>query len=195
MVYKSAKNIWSRIPLINTRTKVQDIRASRFVAVIDCILNQNSRDSGAAIFPAMNWPVVELCHHYQIGMLQMPCPEMAYLGFYRNRPPGISIREALDTPEGRANCRQLSITFVDRVEELIRQGAELIAVLGGNPESPGCAVNFSANSRLPSGVYISELAKEFDKRHISVPFLAIRDYKQSLLDKDLQQLEQLFSNI
>ena len=176
-----------------TNTTDSDCRSYRFVVVIDCILNQNSRDSGAAKFAAMNWSVLALCEKYQVGMVQMPCPEIAFLGFQRNRPPGTSIREALDTPAGRTSCRKLSIELIHRVEQLIQQEAHFLAVIGGNPESPGCAVHFETNdSALHSGVLMSELKDELDKRNIIVPIIAMRDFEQSLLAEDLHRLEQLF---
>lgn len=70
-----------------------DVRGRCFVAVIDCILNQNARDAGAARFPAMNFELLRLCHENQVGILQMPCPEIAALGFNRSRAPGKTIRD------------------------------------------------------------------------------------------------------
>ena len=70
-----------------------DVRGRCFVAVIDCILNQNARDAGAARFPAMNFELLRLCHENQVGILQMPCPELAALGFNRSRAPGKTIRD------------------------------------------------------------------------------------------------------
>lgn len=40
---------------------VDESRSRRMVVVIECILNQNARDQGAARFPAMNTGVVVRC--------------------------------------------------------------------------------------------------------------------------------------
>jgi hypothetical protein len=48
------------------------------VAVIECIINQNARDTGAAIFPAINWPILSLCNEYNVGILEIPCPEISF---------------------------------------------------------------------------------------------------------------------
>ena len=176
------------------RIKLQDNRSYRFVCVIDCILNQNARDAGAAASPAMNYKVIQLCHNYGVGLLQMPCPEIAFLGFSRNSPAGTSIRASLDTSDGRSHCRKLSIDIVNRVEEMISQGAKLVAVLGGNPESPGCAVPADNNKeQLPSGVLIVQLRSELHKRNIQVPIRGIRDCDAGLMAEDIHWLEQLFS--
>ena len=183
------------------RTAPQDKRCYRFVCVIDCILNQNVRDAGAAAFSAMNHEVIQLCNDYDVGLLQMPCPEIAFLGFSRSRPPGTSIRAALDTADGRSHCRKLSIDTIDRVEEMISQGAELMAILGGNPESPGCAVPVdngavhadNGEEHAPSGVLIAELRNELQKRNIQVPIRGIRDFDAGLMAEDMQWLERLFA--
>lgn len=179
--------------IINNNTNKQDGRSKCFVAVIDCIMNQNTRDAGAAVFSAMNWEVLQLCNKYNVGILQMPCPEIAFMGFFRTRPPGTSIRAALDTADGRACCRKLSVDIADRIEDIMHQDARFLAVLGGNPESPGCAVHTgdAENSKL-SGVLISELRDELQRREISVPFRGIRDFDPLLMIADLQWLEQLF---
>jgi predicted secreted protein len=78
-----------------------DGRGRRLIAVIECVLNQNARDTDSANFPAMNWALLNLCREYDVGIVQMPCPEIACLGFDRARSPGQSIRQALDTETGR----------------------------------------------------------------------------------------------
>lgn len=183
-----------KLSLTKSRINNYDNRSYRFVCVIDCILNQNTRDSGAAQFPGLNYQLVQLCHQYNVGIMQMPCPEIAFLGFTRSRPPGTSIRAALDTSDGRLCCRKLSIDVIDRVEEIISQGAEFLAVLGGNPESPGCAVHMNNDEQLtPSGVLITELKDELHKRNIRVPIHGIRDFDEKLMAEDIQWLEQLFA--
>ena len=109
-----------------------DVRGRRFVAVIDCILNQNARDAGAAQFPAINFELLQLCHEHHVGILQMPCPEIAALGFKRVRPPGQSIRDALDTESGRQRCSEIAMGVADRIEAGLAEGDVLLAVLGGN---------------------------------------------------------------
>ena len=183
-----------KFSLTKNMTNKQDNRGYRFVAVIDCIMNQNTRDAGAAVFPAMNREVIQLCIDYHVGILQMPCPEITFLDFSRTRPTGTSIRTALDTSDGRACCRKLSIDIADRIEEIIRQNAEFLAVLGGNPESPGCAVHpDNGEEHAPSGVLITELRDELRKRSISVPFWGIRDFDAELMAEDIQWLKQLFA--
>ncbi|PIE43926.1 MAG: hypothetical protein CSA50_02940 [Gammaproteobacteria bacterium] len=176
--------------------KVQDNRSGKLIVMIECILNQNARDDGAASFSAMNWQIVQLCHEYQVGILSIPCPEMKFLGFNRKRKRGQSIRDALDTPGGRQCCRTISRDIADRIDDYIAQGYQVIAILGGNPESPGCAVHCDADGKLltRSGVLMKELQAELlHRRGITIKFIGVRDYDPELLAEDTELLKKILS--
>ena len=185
----SLRNLLNRCKPSRISAGIKDPRSRRFVAVIDCILNQNARDCGAACFPAMNFELLQMCHAHNVGILQMPCPEIAALGFKRARKPGQSIREALDTDAGRRRCAELATEVVDRIDVYLAEGYELLAILGGNPRSPGCAVLNSGEVLLgDSGVFIKELQAELRKRKLTVLFMGLRDHDPELLAQDLRCL-------
>ncbi len=164
------------------------------VAVIECVLNQNARDAGAANFAAMAWDVVHLCHEHGVGLVQLPCPEIACLGPARKRPAGVSLRAAIDTPEGRQCCAQLSADAADRLQGYVDAGYSVLAVLGGNPQSPGCAVHQDAAGLTPaSGVLMIELQAELRRRGLEIPFRGLRDSDAAAWAQDLQWLEQSLS--
>jgi len=172
----------------------RDVRSRRMVAVIDCVLNQNVRDAGAAVSPAMNWDVLTLCREHDVGIMQMPCPEQACLGLARTRQAGLSIREVLDIEAGRQCCARLAGETVDRIQSFVEAGYQVLAVLGGNPGSPGCAVHHGANGLLDSsGVFIHALQAELETRHIELPMLAMRDHDRALLSQDIERLRQLLA--
>lgn len=172
-----------------------DKRGRRLVAVIECMLNQNTRDAGAATFPSMNWEVVGLCREHDVGILQMPCPEMACLGLDRTRRAGQSIRALLDTDSGRHCCMRIAKEVADRLEAFDRAGYRILAVLGGNPQSPGCAVHGMEQDLLPkSGILMQELHAELSKRGFQVPFKGLRDSDAELLAEDLRWLRGVFTN-
>jgi len=171
-----------------------DRRSGRLVAVIECILNQNARDAGAATCAAVNRDVLRLCEEHDVGILQMPCPEIAFLGLRRSRGRGESIREALDTPEGRRCCARIGVEVADRIEAYVREGYRVLAVLGGNPASPGCAVHPGSGRLEPaSGVLMRELEAELGRRGIAIPFRGIRDHDPRELAEDTEWLRALFS--
>ena len=171
-------------------TDPQDARSGRVVAVIECILNQNARDRGAARFPALNEAVLRLCADHRAGIVQIPCPEMQCLGFQRRRPPGTSIRQALDTPAGHECCRQLGQRIADRLQDYADNGVRVLAILGGNAQSPGCAVIADASGlSSASGVLMQELERALRERNLQIPFRGIQDAEPDRLREDLQWLK------
>ena len=180
--------------------KTADQRSFKFVTVIECILNQNSRDFGVAMYPALNRDLLQLCMRYEVGILQIPCPEMAFMGLARKRKKGESIREALDTASGRDCCRKLGIETANRIQDYLQHGNKLLAVLGGNPESPACAIHtISAGEggqtlEVTSGIFMKEFHKELLKRNIRVPFKGIRDCQPEWIKEDLLWLEKMFES-
>jgi hypothetical protein len=99
----------------------RDQRSRRLVAVIECALNQSARDAGAASYPAVNKALLTLCMRYDVGVVQIPCPEMRFMRLSRERPPGKSIREVLDTPAGCQCCLAISLELVGNTSGLPEQ--------------------------------------------------------------------------
>jgi predicted secreted protein len=177
------------------RGAAADARGRRIVAVIECIINQNARDAGAAASVALNASVLRLCETHGVGLVQIPCPEIAVLGCARRRRAGESLRAALDTPDGRARCRAIAGAIGERVAGYAAAGCRILAVLGGNPRSPGCAVHAEDDGLLASsGVLMLELQRELRARRIDVPFRGIRDADAALEAEDLEWLRRLFAD-
>lgn len=164
-----------------------DGRGRRLVLAIECLLNQNARDLGAARYAGLNEAVVALCARHGVGILQMPCPEIRLLGPDRGRPPGVSLRESVDSPAGRRCCAEISREILERLLAYRAAGVRLVAVLGGNPESPGCAVRGDLGGEAPpppaSGVLMRALAE-------ALAAAGIRDSRPDWLEADLAWLEQ-----
>ena len=161
-----------------------DPRSRRFVAVIECILNQNIRDDGAACSPAMNFPLLQCCHQHDIGVLQMPCPEVHALGFDRKRDAGQSLRAALENESSTRLCADLAVETTNRIEDYLNRGDELVAIVGGNPKSPGCAVHHGPDELRPeSGVFMKLLQQELRARNSAV--LGIDMIKKATLPTSL----------
>lgn len=169
-----------------------DKRSGRLVFLIECLVNQNARDVGAAESPAFTRGVIELLLDAEVGMVQISCPEIACLGFERSRSRDQSIRQALETPEPTARCLSLAVETAERIECYIKQGFEVLAVLGGNEQSPGCAVHTvdESQTRLAgkSGVFMQMLATDLERRGHQIPFRGMRDTDSGLLQKDLEWL-------
>ncbi len=169
-----------------------DARARRVVAVIECVLNQNARDPGAATSAALNPGVLQLCRDHAAGIVQIPCPEAHCLGLSRKRPAGTSIREALDTDAGRRGCRTIGADIAQRLQAYADDGCAVLAVIGGNEHSPGCAVHHGADAlTADSGLLMRELQTELRQRGLDPPFVAMRDADPAALHDDLAQLRRL----
>jgi len=170
----------------------KDPRSGRVVFLIECLLNQNARDMGAAESPACTNAVVGILADAEIGMVQIPCPEIACLGFERQRAHGQSIRQALKAPEASACCRSLAQATAEKIQCYVDQDFEVLAVLGGNEQSPGCAVHPAGGSATEldpaSGVFMKLLSAELCQRGLEVPFHGIRDADPKALRKDLEWL-------
>lgn len=176
------------------RSRPRDTRSGRVLFLIECLLNQNARDLGAAQSPASVGALVDLLTENEIGMAQIPCPEIACLGFARRRAPGVSIRQALQAPEPAACCVRLANETAGRIQWYVEQGYAVLAVLGGNVQSPACAVHESGgSSRLAterSGIFMLALADALAQRGLAIPLRGIRDADCHLLDEDLRWLRE-----
>ena len=173
----------------------RDARGYRFVAVIECVLNQNARDAGAACSPAMNFELLQRCHQHNVGILQIPCPEIVALGYERKRPAEQSLRQALDSEHGRSRCQALAAETADRIEGYVSQGCALVAIVGGNPRSPGCAIHHGPDGlRDESGIFMKALQKEMRSRGHDAIFQPMRDYDPQLLQQDLACFQERLSS-
>lgn len=132
---------------------------------------------------------MDLLADQQVGMVQIACPEIACLSFSRQRVAGQSLREALEAPGPAACCTKLAMATADRIQSYMDQGYEVLAVLGGNQRSPGCAVRAARNasSRLAngSGTLMKALAIELAQRGLRIPFRGIHDADPKSLKDDL----------
>jgi predicted secreted protein len=105
----------------------------------------------------------------------------------------MSLREAMETTESRARCRDLAREMADRIEDYTRNAVEVVAVLGGDADSPGCAVHVHdgpMNLAPRSGIFMQELAAELQSRGLEVPFRGIRESRREVFEADLAWLSE-----
>ena len=60
-----------------------DCRSRRVIFLAHCLLNQNSISDGTAVYPAAFKDVLRLLMDNEIGVVQLPCPELCCLGLDR----------------------------------------------------------------------------------------------------------------
>jgi predicted secreted protein len=172
----------------------QDERSRKIALVAHCIMNQNSRATGLSKRPSIITEIVEFLVHNEIGVIQMPCPELPYAGLVR--PP--QTRDQYDNVVFRRCCRKIAEELANQVHEYETCGIKLKLVIGIDG-SPSCGVNETSkeNTRKNkpghkrvkgSGILIEELCSALSERRISVPFYGIR-YER--LKNDADKLEKL----
>lgn len=164
----------------------EDGRSMKVALVAHCILNQNAKVIGLAKFPSAIDEIVDLLRRHEVGLLQMPCPELSFAGLNR----WAQTKEQYDTPSFRRHCRKIARDLADQVQEYVRNDVRILAVVGING-SPSCGVDetsvgfkggrpkgaFSLKvERAPGpGVFVEELRSELAKRGIEVPFVGIKE--------------------
>ena len=168
----------------------EDARSMKMAAVINCIVNHNARVDSAARYPGMNMQVISILDKYDHGIIQMPCPEMDFLGHPRKRGEDQSIWDVLDTDEGRLHCQKLAAKVVDNIQEYQANGYRVTAILGGDVGSPGCAVPPPGQEETGRwGVFLGAVRNELKNRSIDIPIRGLRDSELATLDEDLAWLE------
>ena len=148
---------------------IQDKRSHKIVVVAHCILNQNSRVQGIAYYPGMINEIVDVIRKHEVGIIQMPCPELTYAGLLRPS----QTKEQYDTPAFRRHCRQIVSSTADQVEEYVRNGFKVLAILGVEG-SPTCGVEETSFQEANLGILVEELRSELKKRKVEVPMKGVR---------------------
>mgnify|MGYP000100090430 CR=1 FL=1 len=165
-------------------------RSKNVLFIPFCLLAQGLRAEGVVKrYPAIITPILDLLEEYQVNVIQMPCPEIRYLGIKR-MPMS---KEKLDDVSYRELCKKQANEVVLQIMELIENGYRVLGILGVE-YSPTCAVNYLFERRRlikEPGIYIEELKRELENRGLSIPIIGvnIRGIKKTLneLRKILKQ--------
>jgi predicted secreted protein len=150
-----------------------DGRSRRIVLVPHCVLNQNARVSGAAERPAAVVELVIGLLNRDVGILQMPCPELCAFGLDRAQ---VQVESELRTPSGKALSRTLARELVEQIGAYRGCGIHVLGILGKNG-SPSCGVEetWAKGVRSGSGAFIEELAAELSERGVVIELAGIHD--------------------
>jgi predicted secreted protein len=110
---------------------VEDARSKKIILLSHCVLNQNAKVRGIATYPGSISPVSELLLQSDVGLFQMPCPEMKYYGAMRWG----QVRDQYDSPMFRNHCRRLADSVLDEVEDYKRSGYQILGfvMIDGSP--------------------------------------------------------------
>ncbi len=156
----------------------EDDRSKKIVFVSNCLLNANNKVMEFARYPGMFTEVVQTLDKYGIGLLQMPCPEVLYMGNQR----WWHSRNLYDNAGFRRFCRTLAKQMADYMENYAIVGYDVVAVLVCDG-SPTCGVSVHSHYengggppaeperslRRGPGVYTQELLAAVEARGITMP--------------------------
>jgi predicted secreted protein len=148
----------------------KDGRSMKLIFVAHCLLNQNARDRAAVEFPDMMKPVLETLVAREIGIIQLPCPELMVPGRTR---PSIS--------RSQVRLGRLIADVIYQIKEYQAAGFEGIGILGKSG-SPTCGVEkISPSSGFGppgEGVFIKLLRQRLKAERLEIAVRGIDDHNQ-----------------
>ena len=86
-----------------------DGRSKRVVFVAHCFLNQNSISDGTAVYPAAFKDLVVFFLNADIGIVQMPCPELCCLGLIEEMTMEQMFLLSLKIPVFVRKCKKVKL--------------------------------------------------------------------------------------
>ena len=185
--------------------KVKDKRAEKIMFLSHCCLNQNAKVRGIARYPGAMKHLIELLLAHSVGMYQMPCPEMLYLGNMRWG----QVKDQYNNPMFRKHCKRLAEEVIDQVENYRQCGYKILGFIMMDG-SPVCGLNKTPRPKnemwggmtwyVPesenvqeSGVFCEVFKEELKKRgHDDIPLVAAPEFDElGSMDGALQQVKAL----
>jgi len=159
------------------RKVINMLRSKNIIIVSHCILNQNS-----VVCPLARAKGVFKFVHRLIdkgyGFIQLPCPELRYLGI--TREPMTKLQ--YDLSEFRDLCKLLALPIIDEIVMYINNGYIIKGIIGINA-SPTCSIT------KDTGIFMEEFFKELDKKHIKLNCIEVpsdyidnEDYDKIILE-------------
>jgi predicted secreted protein len=161
---------------MDANTMLKDKRSRKIAIIAHCILNQNSRVFGLAERSSAITEIVEFLMLNDMGIIQMPCPELMYAGILRKS----QTKNQYDDVKFRKHCRKIAEETVAQIQEYSK-GKMKVKIIIGVDGSPSCGIT-------DSGILIEELQSILKKIGLTVPFYGIR-YER--LSEDLAKLQNL----
>ena len=176
-----------------------DARSKKVLFVSHCVLNQNSISDGTADYPGFIEEVVALLSRSQVGVGQMPCPELMCLGLDRGNVEGSGsevvventrIRGVMEQEAANRKLGQLVQQVVFQIREYQKYGFDVRGVVGIN-RSPSCGVETTSKDNQEvsgEGVFIEALRKELEKNKIYPTMVGIKASEPGEAVKMVQDL-------
>ncbi len=180
-----------------------DRRSHKIILVAHCLLNQNSIVEGLARKPAMVKELVDLLYEEDIGIIQLPCPELLHSGLRR----WWQVREQYDNPGFKRLSKHLIEVIIDYLLEYKRNSFKIVGIIGVSG-SPSCGIHYTSSSESwlgdpreaselkrvgGKGVFMKLLLEEAEKHGIDIPLLLEYDYNKP--DESLEEIKRALESL
>lgn len=156
---------------------VKDKRSGKVVYLAHCLLNQNAKVQGLAGYPGAFKPLIQVLLRSGVGLVQLPCPEMACLG--PKRPLETDTVEQYDTARYRSICLRLARAAAREIISYRKAGYKVSGIIGVEG-SPSCGVEraprlINGKRRLVrrSGLFVESLRRELAGAKLRVRFIGV----------------------
>ncbi|MBN1222493.1 MAG: hypothetical protein JXB23_04555 [Candidatus Aminicenantes bacterium] len=176
-----------------------DARSKKLVLVAHCILNQNSISDNTADFPGTFQDLVALLLEYNIGILQLPCPELTCLGLDRGDVHGAErpvivensrIRNALGQSVPTNKLKLIVDQVIYQIEEYQKNRFTILGIIGIN-RSPSCGVETTSMNNEEAagmGLFMEAVREELGSKGVDIKMIGV---KTSEVEKSLKKVKEL----
>lgn len=163
----------------------EDARGRKLVVLAHCILNQNAKLDRCAHCQGAVAELVHVLLESGIGILQMECPEMLYLGLDRQADraanPSVAsedtrIARRMKEPAAQALVNRIAYDTVEQISDYQSNGFSVIGILGING-SPSCGVETTWRDDCEPAGYgelMQAIASQLKLRGVQLPIRGIR---------------------
>ncbi len=180
-----------------------DKRSKKVIFVAHCVLNQNTKLDQCAHYPGVIREVMEFLISKDVGIIQMPCPEMLYLGL--NRQADVSTSPTVESEDTRIFkrmlenqsqnlCMKLINNIVYQIKEYKINNFEVIGLVGING-SPTCGIETTWTDGTEikgNGIFIKMLNDELQKNNI---FIKMSGIKANDAESAVRAIEKIFFSV
>ena len=162
-----------------------DARSKKVIFVSHCILNQNAKIDRCAHYPGAMREVTQALLDAGVGIIQIPCPELLYLGLDRQvEKDKETTVESEDDRVGilmnktvpKVLCGKISYDLIYQIKQYQLNGFTVVGMLGING-SPTCGVETTwtdGHEISDSGIFIKIFKEECDDQGVKIPIRGIK---------------------
>jgi predicted secreted protein len=176
-----------------------DNRSRQLVITSHCLLNQNSISDGTADLPSQFTEIIQLLMARNIGIIQLPCPELLCLGLDRQDKHGADrelllensrIRKLLQQRKNQKVLKTKAEELALQLEQYLQYDFKIVGLIGVN-RSPSCGIETTSvdGAEQPGkGVFMEIIAAELQKINLSIKMIGT---KTSEIETSLEKVGEL----